>query len=421
MSERFDIAMVTGEYPPAIGGVGDYTRQLARALIARGHWVSVLCGASDERGPAPDEPTLISTGSAWNWQTLRRVLRMSRELAPALVHIQYQAGAYGMHPAINLLPTLLRRLPNRPCIVVTAHDLRLPYLFPKADLLRAWLTKRFFEAADAVIVTNAEDERRLGGLEPADRTLFSPRAAIRTPVYRIPIGSNINVAPPADYDRMVWREQRGMTPDDVLVGYFGLLSRTKGVLELVQAIADLPSRYKLVIIGGAAPQPDDERYAAEVRSYIAAHGLGERVQMTGSCAEDVVSGWLLGADMVALPFHDGASYRRGSLLAALAHGVPIITTTPAAPLDPPLVGHVHAVLAPRTAPMELRAAIERVSTDATLRELLITEGPALASRFSWPDIAARHETVYYTLLSVPGADSSSRYSAPEVNSATLDR
>ncbi len=400
MAERLDIVVVTGEYPPAIGGVGDYTRQLARALIAKGHWISVLCPASTEHEPEPDEPTIISSGPAWNWQTLRRALRIAQGLAPTLVHIQYQTGAYGMHPAINLLPELLRRLPSRPWIVVTAHDLRLPYLFPKADLLRTWLTRRLFEAADAVIVTNEADERRLRGREPADRRLFSPRAGIRPPVYRIPIGSNIPLAPPADFDRATWRAQQGLAPDDVLVGYFGLLSRTKGVLELVQALATLPSRFKLLIIGGAAPLPDDERYAAEVQSCIAAHGLSERVKITGPCSEAEVSGWLMATDLVALPFHDGASFRRGSLLAALAHGVPVVTTTPAARLDPPLVGDVHALLVSPSQAVELRTALERVAADAALRERLAVEGPALAAKFSWPDIAAHHETVYHTLVTV---------------------
>jgi len=36
------IALVSGEYPPQPGGVGDYTRRLAEALGQRDHAVTVL-------------------------------------------------------------------------------------------------------------------------------------------------------------------------------------------------------------------------------------------------------------------------------------------------------------------------------------------------------------------------------------------
>ena len=36
------IGLITGEYPPQQGGVGDFTRELARALIAAGHEAQVI-------------------------------------------------------------------------------------------------------------------------------------------------------------------------------------------------------------------------------------------------------------------------------------------------------------------------------------------------------------------------------------------
>ncbi len=398
MTTGLDILLVTGEYPPAIGGVGDYTSQLARALIARGHGVSVLSGTTPTDAPPADEPMLLFTGEGWGWCSLGRVARTVGELAPRVVHIQYQTGAYRMHPAIHLLPSLLRRLPQRPAIVVTAHDLRLPYLFPKADYLRTWLTRRLFEAADAVIVTNAADERRVRAQARADRTLFSPRRPLHTPIYQIPIGSNIAAVPALEYSRASYRVQIGAGPNDVVVAYFGLLSRTKGVRELVQALALLPPHFRLVVIGGAAPLPDDARYAEDVQAEIAAHGLAERVLATGPCDPSAVSAYLLSADLAVLPFTDGASYRRGSLLAALTHGLPVVTTSPTDPLEPPLVDGIHALLIPACDPAALAPAIQVLANDSELRARLARGGRALAEEFSWSMIAARHENVYHTLL-----------------------
>ncbi|MBK9234160.1 MAG: hypothetical protein IPO15_25800 [Anaerolineae bacterium] len=61
-----------------------------------------------------------------------------RQIQPAVVLIQYQTAAFGLHPAVNLLPGWLRlRLGRRrPRLITTFHDLKFPYLFPKAGPLR---------------------------------------------------------------------------------------------------------------------------------------------------------------------------------------------------------------------------------------------------------------------------------------------
>lgn len=399
MTEHLSILLISGEYPPAVGGVGDYTQQLGRTLSARGHQLQVLT-TQGRAGPDADPPVL-AVAPGWGWRAWHATVRCVARLSPDIVHIQYQTGAYAMHPAINLLPWRLRQLRPRPAIVVTLHDLRLPYLLPKADRARAWVTTRLCADADAVIVTNAADARALGGGVAPSRDLYSPTMPVMTPLSIIPIGSNIMPAPPPDYDRAAWRRQLGCAPDDVLIGYFGLLSRTKGVLELLAALARLPAsgprRYRLLIIGGAAPLPDDQRYAAEIERFIDVHELGARVQLTGSCAAEEVSAHLLAADMVVLPFADGASYRRGSLLAALAHARPTITTAPAAPLDPPLLDGQHALLLPDAAPERLQAAIQRVAADPELQIRLSTGALDLAAAFAWPSIASEHETVYHTV------------------------
>ena len=42
MTRPLRIGFVAGEYPPQEGGLGDYTRELACALLARGHGVQVV-------------------------------------------------------------------------------------------------------------------------------------------------------------------------------------------------------------------------------------------------------------------------------------------------------------------------------------------------------------------------------------------
>ena len=394
------VVQISAEYPPDPGGVGDYTRMLGRALIARGHRVVVLTGGNAAGATRPiveqgDPPPYVATRD-WSWRSIHPLLETIAEREPDIVHIQYQTGAYGMHPAINFLPGRIRRLPRRPRVVVTAHDLRVPYLLPKAGLLRRWVTRRLLVDADALIVTNAADRQALaGGPGQPDPDMFRARTPIAATV--IPIGSNIAREPPAGYHRDEWRQRLGMESDDV-VAYFGLASPTKGLLELVEAIADLPPCIRLLVVGGEARQAGDQQYAARVRATVEGHGLAGRVVFTGYCDPQTVSAHLLAADAGALPFRDGASYRRGSLLALLAHGLPLVTTHPETPLSPPLIDGEHALLVPVGATADLQAAITRLVTKPTLRARLSAGAQALHLRFTWPAIAAAHEDVYNALL-----------------------
>jgi polysaccharide biosynthesis protein PslF len=387
--ETMHILFLTGEYPPASGGIGDYTRQLASALREFGSSTSVITIQRQQlvcyRGVDPTAQVLAQA-SGWGWSIMPALRKAIAQYTPDVVHIQYQTGAYAMHPAINLLPWYLRRQPHRPPFVVTFHDLLEPYLFPKAGPLRRWVTTALAAKADAVIATN-----------DADRAILAARLRERVSnVSAIPIGSNIPVAPPADYERTAWRARLGCGPAELLVAYFGLLSPSKGADLLLDALADLPAR--LLVIGGEATAPQDRAFAEHWAQQVEQRGLNARVFRTGHAEPAQVSAHLLAADMVALPFHDGASFRRGSLLAALAHGCPLITTRPADPTTAQQLRHgEQALLIEPDDVHALRAAISTLAATPALRARLAEAGRNLAAAFAWPTIAQRHLELYRAL------------------------
>lgn len=381
------IALLSGEYPPQPGGIGDYTRALGVALAALGHGSVVLTIqggqllrydlAAAERAPQP-----IAPARGWaSWPALRRALAETR---PDVLHIQYQTGAFAMRPAINFLPWRLRAQAQRPRIAVTAHDLLPPYLFPKAGPARRWVTAALLAGADSLVLTNSAD-------------LATAADMTRRPATIIPIGSNIEVAPPPDFERAAWRARLGVAAEGPLIAFFGLMSRSKGLDTLLAALPQLPDDTRLLVVGGAATAPADRTYAASIQQAIAATGLGQRVTIAGHCPPAEVSAHLLAADVVALPFADGASFRRGSLLAALAHGRPVVTTRPATP-TPELADGENVLLIPPGDAPALASAIRRVLADMALRTRLETGGPLLAQQFGWDAIARQHEALYVGML-----------------------
>lgn len=50
------ICLISGEFPPMQGGVGDYTREMARAFAALGHQVVVVASRISRSEDARGEP-----------------------------------------------------------------------------------------------------------------------------------------------------------------------------------------------------------------------------------------------------------------------------------------------------------------------------------------------------------------------------
>ncbi|MCS7178113.1 MAG: glycosyltransferase family 4 protein [Anaerolineae bacterium] len=370
------IGLVTGEFPPDQGGVGDFTFRLAEAMVALGCDVHVITGPlrtleHETRPPFPVHRAVPS----WRWGCWRGILRVAQETRLELLNLQYQAAAYGMHPAVHFLP----QPSARPPVVVTFHDLRVPYLFPKAGPLRWQVVRMLARRADGVIVTNREDYLRLEGEIPRDRLAL------------IPIGSNIPPTPPPGYDPLAERTRWGVGPGDLLLGYFGFLNESKGGEELIRALALLVARgvpAHLLMIGGrvGTSDPTNRAYAAFIDGLIAELGLTERVHWTGYTDPPSVSAGLLATDVCILPYRDGVSFRRGTLHACLAHGRAIVTTCPAVPL-PEVRDGENMLLVPSRDADALAEAVLRLWRDPALRARLEAGARALATDFSWDRIA----------------------------------
>ena len=389
------VLFVTGEFPPMQGGVGDYTRELGLALNQLG--CQVLVVTSPQGGEVPSF-RVYPVIERWNWSFWRVILDLIRSQQPDIVHIQYQAAAYAMHPAINLLPRRLRLLgEDRPRTVVTFHDLKVPYLFPKAGPVRRWVVNELARSSDTAITTNREDHETL-------------RATLSAPPVLVPIGSNISSSLPHAYDRDAWRARWGIGPDDILLCFFGFINDRKGVDTLLRALSVLVTEQrtatspKLLFIGGrtGSSDPTNVAYLATIETLIAELKLEDRILRTGYVPVHEVSASFLASDICVLPFKDGVSFLHGTFHAALNHGLPIITTQPRAHL-PEIANGENILLVPPESPQALAQAISRLAAAPELRRTLGQAALALSKQFTWDKIATETMDVYRVL----GASTSS--------------
>ncbi len=366
------IGMISGEYPPQQGGVGAYTRILGRALADERHEVALLSGPAARED---DSRLTLDVVTDWGFGCWHVVNSWARHRRLDVINLQYQTAAYSMSPWIHFLPARVSAAP----VVVTFHDLRFPYLFPKAGPLRPWIVNRLARTAAGAIATNPEDYERLRAL---------PSSVI------IPIGSNILT------DQSTLPHSINANEGFEIV-YFGLINRSKGLDQLVEALAALradavPARLTLI---GSAGSSDltNQVYEAQLRQKVAALDLTEYVTFTGFLSEAEVDARLRAADVVALPFLDGASFRRGSLIAALRAGCAIVTTTPVVPAEAFSDGETMLLVPPADADA-LEVALARLAADSALRDRLKSGAVKASEQFAWPAIAAAAAEFYGRVL-----------------------
>ncbi len=360
------------------GGVGAYTRILALELARQGQEISIFSSmTAREADPALRLTNLIQ---AWGPGSLLTIRQWANAEQLHVINLQFQTAAYNLSPWIHFLPDAVPNIP----VVTTFHDLRFPYLFPKAGPLRTWIVRRLAQASRAVIVTNHEDHAELQGNIQA--TL-------------IPIGSNILKSLPPNDDREARRAMAGAEHDDFLIAFFGLLNRSKGLDTLLESLAQLRHEgiaARLLLVGGGlgSSDPTNAAYAQELRTRIQQLELADYVHETGYLDDEAeVGAYLRASDVVALPFLDGVSYRRGSLMAAIHYGCTIISTQPQVDI-PTFRDGENMLLVPAGNSMALSTALRQTYQQPALRERLGDGAAALAHEFEWESIARGYMRVF---------------------------
>jgi glycosyltransferase involved in cell wall biosynthesis len=375
------VCLVCPSYPPQdlTCGVGDYTRCLAEELARQGVGVTVL--ASDryrgETGGAVEVRPII-TG-----RSLRQGWRIAGELAGRpghIFHLQYAPDLYGERFAVAWWPLLIRLRAKQCPTVVTCHALtgRSPFSKLSAAGLLA--------SVDWVISANEEVSAMIRRRMP-----FAGRWCSE-----IPIGSNIPVARSAGGRGE--RSRFRLPETGPLAVHFGMVYPGKGLETLFEAMAQLHAKGRAVHLAIAGDtRAGDQRYRRSLDALAQKLGIGGAVTWTGRLADDEVSRLLGATDLYVVPYDEGVSVRRGSLIAGLAHGLPVISTKP--PVQSAyLEDGRDLVLVPPRDSSALAEAMEALLAHPEKAGRLGRAARAAAARFSWGQIARDTRAVYARLL-----------------------
>ncbi len=365
-------ALLTADYQPASVpcGVGDYTRCLRGALEELGHRCLILTSQRTQSR----EPDVYRVRGAWDARDMLAAGRLLRSLRPDVVVMQYTPEHYGFGLPFKLLPLRLRWAAPAPSVITTFHTLvggrRIAKMY--AALLAA--------ESHGLVSTHAELT-----------DLFRRRLPWWSEKLReIPIGANIP-GPGIDQAaaRGVLRRRLGLAPDTAVLGTFGFPAPGKGLDTLIQALSRLPDTPTAHLVCVGDTRDEDRPYRADLEALTRRLGLEARVHWLGGLPEQDVADTLAGADAYVVPYDEGSSLRRGTLMAGFRIAVPVVTTTPRYP-DPCLRPGETMLAVPPRSPEALAGAIAGLLTDPAVRERLRDGMASMAARFDWRTIAAQH-------------------------------
>src|SRR6266516_2409214 len=354
-----DWHVLTGEYPPQLGGVGDYTRHVARGLAATDGVVHIWA-------PPCDEPDAIESGivvhrlpDRFGSRSLRVLTRELDKHPDARLLLQYVPHAFGWRAA-NLPFCWWLRSRRRDSLWVMFHEVAFPFGRDET------LSRNGLAAVNhvmAAIVAGAAG--RVFVSIPAWNAQL--RGLVRTDVEWLPVPSGIPVVNDSQASERIRARHAGGGP---LIGHFGTCGGTiRSVLDeaLAQLMAASDAR---VLLRGR----DSDRVAREIGARFPQ--LRHRMHGTGVLDAADVSRHVSACDLMLQPYPDGISSRRTSAMVSLAHARPIVTTR--GWLTEPLWEQSGAVdLVDAGDPGALAQSAERLLRDRSRREQLSSRACAL--------------------------------------------
>ncbi|MDQ7774226.1 MAG: glycosyltransferase [Elusimicrobiales bacterium] len=369
MAKRTGVLIITGSWPPMRCGVGDYSYNLAVAIAAAGLRVFVYTsnGGTFRAFSRSHDLEVLSLASGWGILSVLRsfwgLKRLLTEKKIDWVNIQYPAIGYGYSLGPQLLIVLLKVFLNVG-VITTLHE------FTQARSLRKISQIPFLLFSDKLIFT-AENEatviKALAKLSGFGKPSYSV----------IPVGSNI----PVNTDLQVVKRKG-------FVVFFGLFypgRQLEFVAEIFKAIAQKKDDVTFGMIGDVHPKY--LRYYEEIRGLFEGVLPKEKLEWYIGETPENVAKVLCQANVAILPYPDGASFRRTTLIAALMGGVPVISTKGAVtPAE--LSEGFNIFFASDRSSFSQKASV--ILSNPELADAISVNTKKICRQFSWQSIAARY-------------------------------
>lgn len=367
-------------FPPIPGGIENFTADLSSAQRRSGHEVAILFHGR----PGHVWPEMLPDGrrlyvsrtygdiafapvAPWFCLDLRRAMRAFR---PEVLHVHM--------PNVSAFSVLIGRKPKIPLVVhwhadvvSSAYDKRLKMLYP---FYRPFET-RLLHIADMVVPTS---QNYLDSSEPLQR--FQGKCRV------VPLG--------IDTDRMGSSAPPEAKRERPLVLSVGRFTYYKGYEHLIEAAEHLPG-VDIVICGDGPQRP-------ALQDLVERKGLADRVCLPGFVSDAGVAEYLRQCDLFCLPSIERTEAFGVSLLEAMAHGKPLVTTNiPGSGVTFVNQDTETGLVAPRFDSKALAEAISHLLSSPKMRKAMGRRAlERFNAMFQIDAVAQRMDEAYSSMLSL---------------------
>jgi glycosyltransferase involved in cell wall biosynthesis len=310
--------LLTPEFPPRSGGVGDYTRLVADGLVEAGDEVHVWCPPVEGARKVPDGVIVHTEFGSVRPADLRRVARLLNQFAkPRRLLVQWVPHGYG-YRSMNVpfcIWLWCRSVVSKDRVDIMVHE---PYLafwehswrHAAVALVHRVMTLLLLGAADRVWIAIPTWQQRWARYALGRRVRFT----------WLPVPSSIS---PGSLSTSDAREihHRCAGQDGVLIGHFGTYGPGVAALlrTLIPPIMENAASPTLLLAGTGS-----DRFRREL---TASHpDLASHIRAVGHVPAEELAAYLSACDLLIQPYPDGVSSRRTSAMAGLSLGRPIVTT-----------------------------------------------------------------------------------------------
>jgi glycosyltransferase involved in cell wall biosynthesis len=372
-------------YHPYYSGLTIYAERLARALVGRGHQVTVLTSRYDRILPASEvcegvqiirSPVLMNISKGVLMPTMfYQAWRNIRKADVVHLHLPQLDAAY---------IAMICRLLNKPVVLTYHCDLLLPpgFIHSIANQISHLANKISMLTASQVVVNT---------LDYAERSLFLRRYLQKTRAIFPPVELVI----PTMTDEQALQVKAGLEPGQRIIGMVARLAAEKGVEYLVEAMSELLKNHptaRVLYVGQYRNILGEETYIKKLQPMIDA--LGDRWTFLGILPPGELAAFYRRCDVTVLPSTNSTESFGIVQIESMSCGTPVVASDMPGVRQPVKLTGMGRVVPTANA----QALAEGLNDVLAHPEHYQGDAQAVLERFSPERIAEQYEQMFTEIL-----------------------
>jgi glycosyltransferase involved in cell wall biosynthesis len=374
-------------YRPHYSGLTIHAEREARALVQRGHQVTVLTSRFNKDLPAHEvrdgveivRPSVIAHVSkgvimpsmpVWAW-------KLARQADVVHLHVPQLDAA---------LIALFARLLGKPVVLTYHCDLQLPrgFVHTLANLVSN-IANHITAGLSSIIVHNTRDY--------AEHSPF-----LRQYLEKVrPILPPVEVTPITPDDRKIFREKYGLKDDQHIIGMAARLATEKGVEYLAEALPLVMKRYpgaRVLFVGPYQNIVGEEQYAQKLAPLL--KQLGQAWSFLGVLSPVEFAAFFHECELTVLPSINSTESYGLVQVESMACGTPVVASDLPGVRVPVKMSGMGRIAPPKDAPALAEAILAILENPGAFRGLAEN-----IVRLSSPEnVAAEYEAAFEAALAM---------------------